>query len=443
MFKKRRESMKNTKAIFYIFAVLLFFMIGCGPVTRTVAINSIPEGSEVRSTADKNGPQDFFIGKTPLNHLFAFDSSLGPMMYNLEFRKPGYAPKVIAIKYSDTQQAVKVTLDKEMVKEVQKYVVVVSEDKGYILEPRKVRAWVEDIEREGMAASSIVRLAENQSIIGMTLSPSGETLYFSLAEPIKDERGEEKVMANLRSINSTGGGVTLVTSGQWLDANPTITADGKFLIFSSNRIQNNKPDLFRISTEKTGGIAVIRQTVEGANYHPSAAKTNLIAFVYRPKYLNQFSGTEQIWTIGGDAEYPTQLRNGSMPALSPDAKTIAFIGDDRQLWKMPSTGQNPVQLTSDKINKDGKKNPTWSPDGNYIIYVSDVGKDSKDVANNDIWLIPSEGGVAQQLTTNGSDDDYPVVSPDQKHIYFVSNRGFKEGIWRIPFPKTDTAAAKK
>ncbi len=29
------------------------------------------------------------------------------------------------------------------------------------------------------------------------------------------------------------------------------------------------------------------------------------------------------------------------------------------------------------------------------------------------------------------------VSPDQKHIYFVSNRGFKEGIWRIPFPVSE------
>ena len=66
-----------------------------------------------------------------------------------------------------------------------------------------------------------------------------------------------------------------------------------------------------------------------------------------------------------------------------------------------------------------------------------MGRDSRSVANYDIWMIPAIGGVPRQLTTNGSDDDYPVVSPDQKHIYFVSNRGFREGIWRIPFPKVD------
>jgi len=61
--------------------------------------------------------------------------------------------------------------------------------------------------------------------------------------------------------------------------------------------------------------------------------------------------------------------------------------------------------------------------------------DGKNIPNYDIWMIPSNGGMPSQLTTNGSEDDYPVVSPDQKYIYYVSNCGFKEGIWRINFPK--------
>lgn len=27
-----------------------------------------------------------------------------------------------------------------------------------------------------------------------------------------------------------------------------------------------------------------------------------------------------------------------------------------------------------------------------------------------------------------------AVSPEKKYVYFCSNRGFKDGIWRIPFP---------
>jgi len=56
-------------------------------------------------------------------------------------------------------------------------------------------------------------------------------------------------------------------------------------------------------------------------------------------------------------------------------------------------------------------------------------------------MMRADGTSVRQLTTNGSVDDYPVVSPDQKYVYFVSNRGFKEGIWRIPFPQGDTQVA--
>jgi len=197
--------------------------------------------------------------------------------------------------------------------------VVISEDSdyGYTVERRWSRAWIEDIQSGGTAASSIVRLAENQSILGMTSSPDGSTLYFSLAEPIKNERGQEKVMANLRSINTGGGGITQVTNGQWIDANPSVSEDGKFLVFNSNRIQFDKPDLFRISTDKNGGVMVIRQTAEGANFQPSLGKGGIIAFTYKPRFRGRFS-SNQIWTLGGINDYPTQLRNGSMPSLSPD-----------------------------------------------------------------------------------------------------------------------------
>jgi Tol biopolymer transport system component len=422
--------------ILIVSAVVLFG--ACAAPTRTIRIGSTPTGADVRSTPERQGPRDFLLGQTPLVHTFVFGGDGdGPATYNLEFKKPGFEPKTVVVKRDETAAAIDVTLDREMVRDVEKLVVVVSDERGYTLERRTVRAWVEDIEREGLAASNLVRIGDNQSVLGMTVAPDGNVLYFALGEQVKDERGRERMVANLRAITATGGGLTQVTSGQWLDASPTVSSDGQFLVFNSNRIQLDRPDIFRISTAKTGGIAVLRQTSDGANYQPSTAAGGVIAFTYKPRYQGRSSGEAQIWTLGGEAGYPTQLRGGSMPAVSPSGREIAFVGDDKQLWVMPVGGQNPVQLTSDAIGKDGKRNPAWSPDGRYIVFASDVGRDGRNVANYDIWLIPARGGVPQQLTTNGSDDDFPVVSPDRKHIYFVSNRGFREGIWRIPFPKAD------
>ena len=418
-------------------AVLLLAACTTTPTTRRISIGSNPTGADIRATAERQGPPSYLLGQTPLVHTFVFGADAeGPVTYNLEFKKTGYEPKTVVIKRDETAPAVDVTLDREVVREVDK-LVVVSDERGYTLERRRVRAWIEDIEREGLAASNLVRIGDNQSVLGMTVSPDGTFLYFAIGEELKDEGGRDRKVANLRAITSTGGGLTQVTSGLWLDTFPSVTADGQFLVFNSNRLRLERSDIFRISTAKTGGVAVLRQTIDGENLQPSAASGGLIAYTYNPRYQGRQSGDPQIWTLGGEAGYPTQLRVGSMPAVSPSGRDIAFIGEDKQLWVMPVTGQNPVQLTSDPVSKEGKRHPTWSPDGRYIVFASDVGRDGRNVANYDLWMIPAQGGVPQQLTTNGSDDNYPVVSPDRKHIYFVSNRGFREGIWRIPFPKVD------
>lgn len=427
----------RSKTLVHVFGVALALMTGCTS-TQQIRLTSAPEGASVKVSADQRGPREFAVGETPVSYSFLFGQSpqYGPTMYNVEFSKPGFENKTLTIRGTERRNTLHAVLDREVVREIPQYVLIVSADRGYVLETRQVRAWIEDIEREGMAASSVVRLGDRQSVLGMSMSSDGQTLYFSLAEQIRDQQGRERTMANIRSVRAVGGGITQVTSGQWLDANPSTSPDGRFLVFNSNRITSDKPDLFRISTEKTGGIAVLRQTADGANYQPSVAKNGFLAFTFMPRYRGGAQGTRQIWSLGGDNEYPTQLRAGTMPAASPNGDMIAYIGDDQQLWVMPSSGQNPVQLTSEAINKQGKQNPSWSPDGKYIVFASDVGRDSQDVPNYDIWIIASDGTGLRQLTTNGSEDNFPLVSPDGRHIYFVSNRGFKEGIWRIPFPTT-------
>lgn len=350
----------------------------------------------------------------------------------------------------------------DRVKEVKRLEGTISA-KGASLEARSVRAWVEDIERDVAAATQVHRLSENQSIIGMSISADGEQLVFSVGEEIapngqrspgsgenaakRDENGKEqesgnpskttKIVANLRGLRTKGGGITQITTGQWLDLTPAF-GPGANITFASNRVRRSGMDIFRISAERVGGVSVIRQSTEAMSYGPSVAKDGTMVFDYFPTYEGAETG--QIWALGGKLIYPVQLREGSQPAISPDGTEIAFIGPEGQLWVMPVTGQNPVQLTSSEIPKDAngslmpKRNPQWSPDGQYIVYAAADGKDSDNRSNYDIWIISKNGEGSQQLTTNGSLDILPVVSPDAQFIYFDSNRGFREGIWRIPYP---------
>jgi len=416
-----------------------------------------PPGAQVMLSPDKGATES--LGKTPENGLaytlkFNPDPTMAPNSYNVDFQLEGYQPATIVITRDseqfdpktvtatkgDDKTDFRIELRRELVREIPILVPTIT-PQGYTIEAGTARAWVEDIEREAMGPSNIARLAKGQSIFGMSISADGSSLVFSLAEVVTDDRGNTKNVASMRSIPTRGGGVTQVTSGQWSDSSPTVTAEGN-LYFCSDRLRGKKLDIFRVPIGKTGAVTVIHQTAEGINYQPSVAPNGVIAYTYMPLYQNASIGSNQVWTLGGENQYPTQLREGSMGAVSPDGKQIAYIGSDGQLWKMPVNGQNPVQLTSSAVQKVGKRHPTWSPDGQYILYASDEGRDGDNLPNYDIWMMREDGTAVRQLTTNGSIDDYPVVSPDQKHVYFVSNRGFKEGIWRIPFPASDLGPAQ-
>jgi dipeptidyl aminopeptidase/acylaminoacyl peptidase len=58
-----------------------------------------------------------------------------------------------------------------------------------------------------------------------------------------------------------------------------------------------------------------------------------------------------------------------------------------------------------------------------------------DKANNreisNLWIIPSAGGAAKQITDGAFSDSQPRWSPDGKYIAFASNRGGHPGLWAV------------
>ena len=63
----------------------------------------------------------------------------------------------------------------------------------------------------------------------------------------------------------------------------------------------------------------------------------------------------------------------------------------------------------------GQESPLWlrkndiSPDGSKIAFTY----------KGNIYIVPTEGGRAFQLTTNPSYDSDPIWTPDGKHIVFI------------------------
>lgn len=94
------------------------------------------------------------------------------------------------------------------------------------------------------------------------------------------------------------------------------------------------------------------------------------------------------------------------PALSPDARTIAF-GALGELWLWQWNTKQLTQLTDDSAEE---RTPAWSRDGKNLAYVSDRGGDAL------IWIYDIEARSARKLESERSGFAFPSWSADGKTL---------------------------
>lgn len=102
----------------------------------------------------------------------------------------------------------------------------------------------------------------------------------------------------------------------------------------------------------------------------------------------------------------------STPSLSPDASEVYFSYDD-DIWKVPTTGGLAMRITA---LEGQEKNPMLSPDGKWLAFTSNQ------YGNDDVFLLSIATGVITQLTFHEAADKVESWSWDSKTIYFTSDR---------------------
>jgi hypothetical protein len=209
---------------------------------------------------------------------------------------------------------------------------------------------------------------------------------------------------------------------RWTDLNPSITSDGKYVYFSSNR-NGKDTEIWRISPSGGMGITRITNSPFSEDYAPSVdGENDLVAYISVP--VGSFNA--QIWTIKSNGSLPSQLRVGDNVDICRDGTKIIFTRSNeerkKQIWSMNTDGSGETLLTSN--SKTAEEFPHYSPDCEWVVYVSE------ESGNKDIYVMRADGSEKIQLTTNPSVDTFPVWG-DDGYIYFVSNRGLLWGIWRL------------
>lgn len=118
-----------------------------------------------------------------------------------------------------------------------------------------------------------------------------------------------------------------------------------------------------------------------------------------------------------------ELTGVADPQLSPDGRQVAFVvwRVDREanevrsaIWVAPVDGSAPPRQLTSGTGTDGT--PRWSPDGRWLAFTSK--REGAKAAQ--LYVLPTDGGEARQLTDLKEDVRDPVWSPDGTRLAFVS-----------------------
>src|SRR5437879_6629672 len=115
-----------------------------------------------------------------------------------------------------------------------------------------------------------------------------------------------------------------------------------------------------------------------------------------------------------------QIRDVSQPEISPDGQWIAYAvrtrmlkedKNEQRLWMISTHGGDAIAMTAEGVSSG---NPSWSPDGKYLSFLS-----ARDGGKPQVWLLDRRGGEAVRLTDVPQGVDDFEWSPDSTRLVLI------------------------
>lgn len=220
----------------------------------------------------------------------------------------------------------------------------------------------------------------------IAVSPDGKKIAFTYK-------------GDIFTVPVEGGEATRLTTSGSYETAPRWSPDGKKITFASDRHGNL--DIFVMNA--TGGTPV-RLTSNSANETPESFSADgkevfYSAAVQAPASSAMFPSSRmtQLYAVSVDGGKPRQV-------LGTPAQAIAFTGKDGSFLYQDVEG----------FENEWRKHHTSS-------------------VTRDIWSYDAKTGTHRNLTDRAGEDRNPVLSPDGKTVYFLSERnGGTFNVWKAP-----------
>jgi Tol biopolymer transport system component len=225
-------------------------------------------------------------------------------------------------------------------------------------------------------------------------------------------------------------------TGAEMNVSPAISPNGNYIAYISSKNVLSL-DIF-IADARSGKIV---RKIESASFGAHVDSYSFIetSGTWSPDSRNfaivvQTKGHNKLMVIdvesGSRKSYSLKdIPAFTNPAWSPDGGSIVVSGlveGTSDLYLLNLKTDEVKNLTSDNYSDF---QPAWSPDGQWIYFVSDRGSDKQRLEKADFTISrinPTSGEIKTFGFFKGADNMNPAVSPDGKSFFFLSDRdGFR------------------
>jgi len=326
-------------------------------------------------------------------------------------------------------------------------------------------------------------LFQIREVLDPQLSPDAQSVAYTIKTLLlKEDKPEERIWA----VPTAGGYAVPMTAEGVSSSHPRWSPDGKYLAFLSARNEGKTQvwllnrsggeaqrltdtpqdvDDFVWSPDSTRLVVILRdpseeelaaaktKDKEDAREKDKKPKTKKPWVIDRLQFKTDEVGyldrrRAHLYVLDLATKALTRITSGdyddARPAWSPDGRLIAFASNrskpdpDRtyntDIWVVAVNNTDKgAQLTQVTANPGDDDTPSWSPDGKFITYITQLDPHLFQYATHHVAVSPANGGAARVLTQSfDRNATEPRFSPDGNSIYFIADDDGTQILARVP-----------
>jgi hypothetical protein len=225
--------------------------------------------------------------------------------------------------------------------------------------------------------------------------------------------------------------------GSYFNFGPSISPDGKSVIFVSDR--TGYAGVYVASTldgailgkyvsgESTDEFEALHILRTGFGWSPDGSEIAFVAKAGERDALH-FIDTEERKVV---RSFRFELDGAFTPAWSPDGERIVFVGTRHgasDLYMTDRNGAEPRKLTDDYYDE---RDPEWSPDGTRIVFSSDRSSPEElgFKRDYDLYTLDPESLEVVRIVATPGREGHPTWSPDGSYVAYTSDVHGSPGIY--------------